>query len=450
MSRNNVNRYLSKLLFLAMALCFADESSAESSPLKQMFDRFKENSNYTSAGGYQSQASGHYTGGGLAVRNRTRAIQPIQVSLPYIGASCNGIDAYFGAVSFIKKDELTQMLRNVGRAAPSYAFQLALKTLSPEIEGLMKEMRKILMEANSHLLDECKATQTLFAATMPKGSEFLKHACTDIGSQGRESDWFGARERCAHDAAARKEAEKKIEKKAPDQLVGDYNLTWHVLMKIPGFKNDIPLAEFIQSIVGTIITKNEGDIHPTFVKSGKGDSEKFIEDYVKGAAVPVLQCDEPKKCLNPTFAQVQQGKENSFSARIYQFVDAIQTKFITKQALTPAEIAFIEGVQGTPIYGFIQVTTANRSQALMDQVVTQIAYSFLMHEFDGFAAEILTHLGSLEKAQIDTKDIEHLRKNIQQVRQNIARIKGAKDMIISRYMHQTIKMEQTRARSRSW
>ena len=127
---------------IAILLICTSQSTA--GPLDSFFKKLGASSNMTGAGAFKDQAAGYYTGGGFALRQGSTTINPINISLPKIGAGCNNMDMYMGSFSFIKSEQLVNMLRQIKSGVPTYATQLGLKTMAPMIETTLAEIRKKL------------------------------------------------------------------------------------------------------------------------------------------------------------------------------------------------------------------------------------------------------------------------------------------------------------------
>ena len=408
------------MMFLFFILCFC--ANAQGSPLDDMFKTLTTQSHRTKPGAFQDQAAGYYTGGGFAMRNGNQSLRLVRLSLPHIGASCRGIDAYFGAFSFIKGDQLVQMLRNMGSQAASYAFQLGLKTMAPSVENILSQLRKLALDANKLAIDDCHMVQQLFTAALPKGSAALEQACMDVNSQGSSSDWFGARKKCQEDQGAKDASVSAYREKSPDLMMGEYNLTWHALMKV--LSHDPPTAHFILSVVGTVISRKEGDKYRIHVISGKGDDAEFIQAYMKGKTTKLLVCDTPQ-CLNPTWQE--SALEDNLFEKVARHIHAITQKYRTKGELTPEEENFLQEGQKTPLYKYIQVSAAAGTPFLMEDAVEYITLSVLLAQFDAFASRVLHYMNDLQALQLEDAHIQMLKQNIQELRVRIHQLQTRSD-----------------------
>ena len=119
-------------LLLVVLLCGARTVEADmGTDLGDYFNEFNGLINVTDPGVYRGQAAGYYSGGGLYLRVPQRSYQLYSLQTPRFRTGCGGIDLYAGGFSLINSDELVAMLRNIGQSAVSYAFMLALRTISP-------------------------------------------------------------------------------------------------------------------------------------------------------------------------------------------------------------------------------------------------------------------------------------------------------------------------------
>lgn len=261
----------------------------DANKLEEFFKNIGSGANFTSPGHFQSQSAGHYTGGSLAIRNKTKSVAPFNVNLPKINAGCGGIDAYFGSFSFITKDQLVGLAKRVGSAAPAYAFKLGMKTFAPQIENTMSQLQNWIQEMNTFLLEDCRLVETAFASALPKGSTMQQHACTDLMRRGGDSDWFGAKESCKTGDTSQKKIEETFGKGKSDTLLGSYNLVRHACKKA-GI--DRSQCEFYMSTVGTVISKEEAvpgaeagetsKVYKTRFYKPLSNTKKQLLAYVKG------------------------------------------------------------------------------------------------------------------------------------------------------------------------
>ena len=224
--------------------------------------------NVTKPGNYQDSAAGYYSAGGFSMRTNKASFQPFSVTPPNIKMGCSGIDMYMGSFSMISGQELLKMGRAIMAQGESYAFQLALKTFAPQLENLMSKLRDMAMSLNDFSVEDCQLTQSLFASALPKDTAMYETVCKDLERSSGGKDYFKARSSCENHQAARQKA-KVAQNQDPTFLVGDYNLLIKAADKAKITKE---MAESIQSLVGTIVSK---DGQTLFYESFLDDDETW-------------------------------------------------------------------------------------------------------------------------------------------------------------------------------
>ena len=105
--------------------------------------------NITGPTAYNGQSAGYYyTLGNLAVRTPQETSQIATIQMPSIRAGCGGIDVFSGGFSFINSEQLVATMKAVASNAVSYAFMLALKSLSPIIADQIESLQKLANDVN--------------------------------------------------------------------------------------------------------------------------------------------------------------------------------------------------------------------------------------------------------------------------------------------------------------
>ena len=225
-----INKFL-LIILLNLAINISHASIEED--LKKFFNSVGMKSNVSTSGAYQDQAAGYYTGGSLSARNSVKTAQIATIQMPGFRAGCGGIDAWTGGFSHISSKELVSTLRNVGSSAASYAFLLAVQTLSPQIYNIMNELNAIATKINGLNVNSCEAAATMLGGLWPKSDQSSQHLCQAMGSDlGAFSDWSAARQGCGAKGDRQKVFnDKSSDPRYKDMLVGEFNLTWKALQK---------------------------------------------------------------------------------------------------------------------------------------------------------------------------------------------------------------------------
>lgn len=430
--------------FLRLSLLMMGTASAGG--LEHFFNAFGSNSNHTKPHAFHDQAAGHYAGGGFYMAQRNKTIQPLQVSLPHISMnSCGKINMYFGALSFVKSGELQELGKGIMQGAPMYAVQLALKTASPQLENtVMSNLEKALEMARS-LLNSCQLNQQIVGGFLPKNSAATEQLCKDMAASGN-MDSFMARLKCGKDEV-RDEQIQKAKEKHPDLLVGEYNLVWKVIQKLPEYRDNQELAELIMNLVGTIISRKEGSQYRLYRVHGKADSLKFLMTYLKGGDTTYLSCDEKQTCLKPTSSEKHMSE--GFVDRTYRMINEIQVAYMNNQAFTPTQISFLNDASNLPIYKYIQISTASRVPFLTRDAVEYMAISMLLYQCDKIISELLDALGLLSKVQIDESAVKEFGKSLIEARHHIQSLFNSTHTNAKWKFDQAMKAEERTVKTRN-
>ncbi|NCP62691.1 MAG: hypothetical protein GW748_05195 [Alphaproteobacteria bacterium] len=410
------------------------------SKMSDMISHLGNASNFNAAGSFRDQSTGHYTAGGMMVRQRNRTINPLNIRLPQMGMSCGDFDMRFGGISFIQTDQLVDTLKATAQGVPAYALQLALKTTCPQCEGTMRSIQKVLEDMNALLLGDCHSRQQMLEAVIPTGTAMHEKVCEDITkSGGGNHDFFGTRKRCQGKDKVNAKIDEARER-YPDLLVGEFNLVWTALKKLPRYENDTELAEMIMSLVGTVISKKEGPLNKenykvTFIDP-KADEDGYLEAYLQGGTTSKLVCDETSKCLSLTNSQHVITPENSLSNLIMKNINSMKSKYLSEEPFSTQELVFLSDSVNLPVYKYIQITASSGAHWPLQKASQYFAFAILLKQFEEVAAEVLQAVSVLESVQFDTTITQEFKKRLELARtrlqQKIATLDGREIWMIDK------------------
>lgn len=393
-------------------------SKAKASKMGEFITHLGNVSNFNAAGSYQDQSAGHYSAGGLMIRQRGKTISPLTIRLPTLGMSCGDFDIRFGGISFIKGEEFSKMLKATAAGVPSYALQLALKTVSPQIEGTMSNIRTMLQKINGTMLNDCRARQKILEGVLPTGTALHEQVCHDMAASGYQDDYTGARDRCTK-KSNRDQATAAAREKHPDLLVGEFNLVWNVLAKMPRYQNQDDLREFILSLVGTVMSIKEGDTYKTTFLEPKLDDDRFLDAYLRGGETPALTCGDKKKCLDVEQTVKTILKEESLKHQVSTNIQSLKKKYRSEEVFTQAEMFFLSDAVNLPVYKYIQVSAASYLDIGIERSTEYIAVSILLKQFEDVATEMVEALSVLEAVQLDTKATTQFKERLELARSRL-------------------------------
>jgi conjugative transfer pilus assembly protein TraH len=297
-----------------------------------------------------------------------------------------------------------------------------MKTMAPQVENLLSQLRKSVQDMNNMMLNSCQASQKIVGGLWPKGTAASEQICMNERRSSGE-DWFGARQHCEKPNAIHSNVQN-AQVKYKDLMMGEYNLVWHILKKMPEYAENKDLASFIMSVTGTLISRREGEVIRLKVIEPKADQKDFIAAYLKGGTTSQLTCDEYQKCLAPRLAQItfQDSSDHpitTLKAKVIHKISELRVKYISKESITAEDIAFLNDAVNVPVYRYIQVSVAAGTPFLMQDAAEYIAANVILTQFDRVMSEVLEAVDALQKIQLEDTAIDSFKKNLQSARSRV-------------------------------
>lgn len=324
---------------------------------------------------FQGQSAGYYTGGSIWTRFPQKTVSPINVQLPSARAGCGGIDLFAGSFSFINSSELVALLKAVASNALGFAFQLAIKSISPQISSTIEELSQKAQQLNQFNMNSCEMAQGLVGGLWPKSDAAQSEICkATANSQGWATDWARSRQECNNGNKRNELISKNTNENIPS---GPYNYTWDMLKKSYG-SSDAEFREYLMTLVGTVIfippTDDSSAAGPKVVTEGAGD-EAIVTALLDGTAtapVKVLKCDENDKCLQPTLQSLSISSSQALRPRVKDLIVSMSSKVKSDTALSPMEIGIL-GATSIPLYKIISVKAVSQFGQLSDSEADELA-----------------------------------------------------------------------------
>ncbi len=363
---------------LAMALAGTTLLPAHAGVLSEMTAFWRGAAvNTTGPTAFDGQASGHWTLGNLYVRAPVRTEAIATVGLPSFRAGCGGIDAFAGAFSFIDSDQLVAFGRAVAQNAAGFAFELALETISPVIAETMAKLRALAQWVNSQNLNSCETAQALVGAAWARNDRASGAICAAIGtSQGLFTDYAAARHGCGADGQ-RHSTLASASGPLAEQVPVNVNYAWRAALDSAFLAADPELAELAVSVSGTVIVTA-----PTTDADTAGPRVRVLEPLALdrrltevlmegGGSLPVYACDEPARCLNPTWGSVAIPAGGGFRPRVAELLRRLVEAVRTDTAPPPEALGLVN-LTTLPVYRVVNAAAAYRG-AVVDQEVDALA-----------------------------------------------------------------------------
>lgn len=266
---------LSKTLLsvlIGMTMAAPSYSSFLSDQTDKMFNETL--SNVTTPGAYETRQRGVLTGGQYTAHNRIRNVQLFSFSLPSISAGCGGIDIFAGSFSFINSDQLVALMRSIASNAVSYAFSVALETMSPTIKGVVDVLNDLAQKVNSSNINSCRIAQGFvndIASNFVKEGQIKNRVSLTETVSGAWNDFSAIFNHHEPAIETLDEEEKK-------QIYGNGNIMYHALkdssaLTAFGGKNDKAEIEQVMSVTGMVIVTAKDDTSESATDDNKVDSQ---------------------------------------------------------------------------------------------------------------------------------------------------------------------------------
>jgi conjugative transfer pilus assembly protein TraH len=353
-------------LLLACTLPLQSVSADVGSSMDSFLNDVGGAANINGPSAYQGQSAGYYSLGNVWTRFPQKTTNIANLQLPRARAGCGGIDIFAGSFSFINASEIVAMLKAVANNAVGFAFSLAIDTVCPECSKIMQEFSQKAQLMNNLNINSCEMAQGLVGGIWPKGDLADKAICEAIGnSEGIFTDYAAAKHGCGTRGQRSSTTEQGAGKYDDVNSGVPRNYTWTILKKSaffsPGGNFDRELAEYAMTLIGTIIY-----VPPKDEEAGKfipfaGDASSTLVtallDGTQGQPVRIFDCDEPDKCLNPTFKTLSLPPSKALRPRVAALIEGMVDAIRTDSAISEAQKELLQ-VASIPLYKILTVQAA--------------------------------------------------------------------------------------------
>ena len=370
-----------KLSKLAVLSFFVFSSMSHAGIKDDMNSFFDGTVNYTSPDAVNGQMGGYYNGGSFQARVPVRNVNMATMNLPKFGGGCSGIDSFFGAFSMVSSEQLTALAKAIAQNGGSFAFDLALSTLSPVIAEKVQQFQ----------INSCEQATAAVAAMWPWASnEGAQSAvCKSLGRRrGLFTDAAAERYQCDNRSQAPSIANQAgSDSEFKDVVTLNSNLVWRAFMKNGLFTSDKSTAQTVMTLTGTVINKNTGTRPEVKIFSPRFNNPADFKALLEGGRIEgALSCDELSDCLSPTDSTVTTiSASESFAGKIKDHLVSMRNKAVSGDALSNAEKNLISATT-IPVYKMLLVdaaynrgtgSTAYDYDSLAQMVAVDVLYNYL-------------------------------------------------------------------------
>ena len=371
--------------------------------LKSFWERTGGGVNVTKPTAFQGQQAGYATMGSLYLRTQPRSTQLAAIQLPSIRAGCGGIDIFGGAFSFISEEEMIALMEAIMQNAASFAFELALESMSPTVQDLVSRLRHLLEQVNATNINSCEAGQLLTASLWPKMDGASQHICRTVGSySGKFADRVAGMHGCGTGGKFT-ETTNGAKGRLKDQVPTEVNYAWRAIRKNNFLSSNRAIAEFFMTLTGTVITRagtddDEGPSHRTIPpRALSPDAAKAL---VEGGRYNTLICDTVADCLEPVMKTRNIGSDEALfsvtAAAIEDLSDAIST-----DTAPPADAVALINLTTVPIYDHLVTAKSYKYRFVQDDINSMaelVAIDLAMAYINESVAEIMKSSSNVDIA----------------------------------------------------
>lgn len=429
-------------VMLASAVsAFSHQASASGlSDMRGFFNEIGAYGNASAPNVFRGQTRDYITGGSLNLRVPNKTYQISTFDPPRLSASCSGIDAYAGSFSFINSEQLVQMMQNIGNNAAGAIFSLALESVSPQLNAVLKFFQDMANKINALNMNSCQAaTGIVTAAKNAALGQSFDASLKGLGQGvlGIGDDWAAMNEKFQEDGSNAKKQASAAAQASPN-LTADQkmwlepgNLLWKALGRVTSSGTGLTDDEkhIIQSLVGTVIISQEDD--------AEGKPKLTAEQILPLVSDPLtkLMGTDPTRqvtiprytCTDTTCDELTGGTTNitvgSFRKIIHDKISTLQSKVNSRSGGVTVGDFEVVNISYLPIWSMIEteyrtggvLSTLNNSEELIAMAYTK---ALLERTLDAVRLSLSAFKKNNTDAGVEGK-IEDLEKNIIQVRKDL-------------------------------
>lgn len=395
--------------------------------------------NVTPAQVRRTSAGNFVTAGSVVWRVPNRGFTPLLWQPPGIKAGCGGIDMYLGSFGFANTAQFVNYLRNVGQNALGLFFKMALKAMSPELEGAITELTAEINKINAGMQSSCQMASTLLEGAgitqqaMDGAMATAKRWAVGDGSQSDAAAsaqaYNGnlAATRAKVDASATNSGGNIVKKVARNYVWAAMNSG--VLTDMPDSKKMVAMS--LIGAYGNAPGPTADQLTPISL-----EGPLKLVDLVGTTATPtvtlkILDCGaDTAECLTPT--EVNQAGVVPFARIAMNNLVQLRDKIETRTALVPADNAALQMLAMTsmPVWKVLELTSTPQMHWLSDTYIEKfsnvIGYEMAIQFLIQFTIDVEKTMAISAKTEdgASVKDnYEKIKTQLQKIREEAMEVK---------------------------
>ncbi|MDI1472967.1 conjugal transfer protein TraH [Thermodesulfovibrio sp. 1176] len=368
---------------------------------------------------FEGQKRGYFTAGSFSARIPSSTDYLFSIEAPRLKAGCGGIDAFLGGFGFTNFDYLVQKFQRLIQAAPIVAFQIALNTLSAQLEGIVGKAEDIINALNSIQLNECammKPFTTINLAKNDVGKQFTDAAEAAIKTTGLTDLYNSITAKGASATTKTNQTPSPSEQYAGcgTELQGiidnsgDNKGVIGYIAQIGGYDS---LAPLIRGMIGDLV-----------IKAGPSTIYGSLTPSCEENAFGAFKEGKLFKRDTPFTQGCQSDSVQSFRDKVSQYLIDANLKLKTKQHLT-TEMENMFKVSPLPVYNFIKYSSMTGDTSILPAMADPVAKGMLYQAFLDVYINLYKILGKMEAVSYKTNgsdpdklcNIEHIREKMLQL-----------------------------------
>lgn len=357
-----------------------------------------------------------------AVSFRTPVTRPQLLSLdpPRFSGGCGGIDLYGGSFSFISREELQGLMRQIAANAKSYAFNLALGAVCNKCLQEMQALQDKVQRINQMMKSSCDVAQAIVnTAADPAVAQMqgrFQEGALAARQGGTVSDLFAS----MNQGWGKPAPESALATEAPDDFarIEPGNIVWRLLKehRVGQWFSDADEALLVdlQSFIGTVIIcaphdgstcgadapppeDRPGTVQVRVVPAVLGVNELVHGERTGGLPLVRITCPEASHCLDARISAETSAREG-LEDRVRQYLVGDPTTgangYIARQRSPEAQVTAQDRAlrSNAPSQFGLLDAAIDSGEAPAQAVADVLAEAIALELVDAFLGQVLVTL----------------------------------------------------------
>ncbi len=385
---------------------------------------------------YKGQQRSYFSAGSFSVRTPTGSDHLVTISKPRLNVGCGGIDLFLGSFGFLNFEYLVQKLQRMIQAAPYIAFQLALKTISEKLGGIIEAAEAIVDKLNALQLNECQILRGFSMKLSDTGD--ITEALTEVANLTGLKDFYKAAKDAINPGEGGKtqggatiESKKMIEgcSSSVQSLLSSLESNRGALAVVAQKRgyNDGNVISIVRGMIGDLVVKYDNTGLPQIELISPCDG--------------VMQALEKKIILkrdSPT-AECTREELTDFVKKVHDDLFSLKNVMENKSSLPNQGQLLKYSKTPLPVFAIVKAAALSKDSLLLDTLTEPIALGYIYQAVLELSTESVKDVEELYKSFMDYQ------KALENENQTKDPTKVCKVPTITQAMVQTLRENQYRS-----